>query len=61
MLGRNLMKRYFRRLLTWVCLSGACLAQVDGCMLDPDIPFRAALTFGSDLTIFLLDNLIRAL
>jgi len=30
-------------------------------MIDPDIPFRAALTFGSDATIFLLDNLIASL
>ena len=58
--GKFMQKR-FRRILQWACLSGACLAQFEGCAIDPDIPFRAALTFGSDLAIFLLDNLVASL
>lgn len=55
------MRIRFGRLLSWGCLSGACLAQAGGCTLDPDILLRAGLTFASDLTIFLLDNLVAGL
>lgn len=55
------MKKRLQRIVQWACLSGACLAQIEGCAIDPDIPFRAAMTFGSDMTIFLLDNLFAAL
>ena len=51
------MQRIIRRLLACGILTGACVAQVGGCSLDPDIPFRAFLTFASDVSIFLLDNL----
>jgi len=39
-------------------LGGLILFQAGGCMIDPDIALRAGLTFASDLTIFLIDNLI---
>jgi hypothetical protein len=35
--------------------------QMDGCTIDPDIPFRAALSVVSDASIFFLENLIRGL
>jgi len=54
------MRKLIER-LTWGCLTGACLLQAGSCTIDPDIPFRALLTFGSDVAIFLLDNLIVSL
>jgi len=60
-LGLNIMRRKLGRFLALAFVSGAWLAQANGCMIDPDIPFRAALTFGSDTTIFLLDNLLASL
>ncbi len=55
------MRNRFRKLLSCGCLTGLFLAQVGGCTVDPDILLRAGLSFASDLTIFLLDNLVASL
>ena len=52
--GRSMKTRYYR-MLRWGCLLGACVFQ--GCAIDPDIRLRAGISFGSDLAIFLLQNL----
>jgi hypothetical protein len=58
-----MMKATFNRVGIWCCLAGGCLFQ--GCAiipgLDPDLALRAGLTFGSDLAIFLLENLAAGL
>jgi len=41
--------------MKWACLLTACVFQ--GCAIDPDIGLRAAISFGSDTAIFLLQNL----
>jgi hypothetical protein len=49
------MRRRLYRVLKWWCIGGA--AVVSGCIFDdPDVGLRAALSFGSDLAIFLLEN-----
>jgi hypothetical protein len=46
-------------------LAGGCLFQgcsvVDQSLIDPDIVIRSALSFASELAIFLLDNLAASL
>ena len=39
---------------------GWCLLQMGSCTVDPDIILRAGLAAGSDFSIFLLENLVRA-
>jgi len=57
------MKTRFRRLGLWCCLAGGCLFQ--GCaitqVVDPDLMLQAQLSLGSDLAIFLLENLSASL
>lgn len=40
-----------------VLASGAVLWQTAGCMVDPDIILRAGISAGSDIAVFLLENL----
>jgi len=53
------MHQWLSRVLRWCGFTGAGLVvyQAGGCSLDPDILLRAGLTAGSDLAIFLLENL----
>ena len=53
------MKTRFRRVLQWGCLLGACVFQ--GCVVDPDIALRAGMSLGSDIAIFMLQNLSASL
>ena len=54
------MHRRLQRLLIGWCLAGTCLMQ--GCVFnDPDVGLRAGLSFGSDVAIFLLENLTAGL
>ena len=62
------MRRQIKRLLKWWYVAGAGIGvfQAQGClfdpnMLDPDITLRAGLSAGSDLAIFLLENLANSL
>ena len=57
------MQKQIQRLLRWwyVAGAGAGLLAVQGCNIDPDIKLRAALSAGSDLAIFLLENLAHSL
>lgn len=41
--------------------SGTLLWQAAGCMVDPDIFLRAGISAGSDLAVFLLDNLVASI
>ena len=55
------MKARFLRLGLWAGLAGGCLFQgcsvIDSSVIDPDLALRATLSFVSDLTVFLLENL----
>lgn len=52
-------KRLHKLLIGW-CLLGTCVMQ--GCLFtDPDVGLRASLAFGSDVAIFLLENLTAGL
>jgi hypothetical protein len=52
-------KRLQKLLIGW-CLAGACVMQ--GCIFnDPDVGLRASIAFGSDVAIFLLENLTAGL
>ena len=52
-------RRLLKLIIGW-CLAGTCVMQ--GCLFDdPDVGLRAALSFGSDLSIFLLENLAAGL
>ena len=54
------MHKRLRKLLIGSCLLGTCVMQ--GCLFtDPDVGLRASLAFGSDLAIFLLENLAAGL
>lgn len=59
------MKTRFHRLGLWVGLAGGCLFQgcslADQNLIDPDLQLRATLSFASDLTIFLLENLVASI
>lgn len=48
------------RVLGWL-IAGGVLSQMNGCALDPDILLRAGLSVGSDLTVFLLENLFASI
>ncbi len=54
--------RYLTRVGLWASLVGGCLFQgcslVDQTLIDPDLQLRAGLGIASDLTIFLLENLV---
>lgn len=41
--------------------SGAVLWQAAGCVVDPDIILRAGISAGSDIAVFLLENLAASL
>ncbi len=60
-MGEGLMKNRVHRVGLWLGLAGGCLFQgcsvVDQTIIDPDLTVRAALSFASELAIFLLDNL----
>jgi hypothetical protein len=62
--GGEIMQRRIERWLKW-CLAGTgagvVLFQVQGCTLDPDIYLRAGVSLGSDVAIFLLENLAASL
>ena len=46
-----------QKLLIGLCCAGTFALQ--GCLFqDPDVGLRAGLSFGSDLTIFLLENAV---
>ena len=49
------MKTRSVRMLQWTCLLTGCVFQ--GCVVDPDIGLRAIVSLGSDVAIFLLQNL----
>lgn len=55
------MWKQIGRCVKWCSLgltgSGAILFQAQGCNLDPDIALRAGISAGSDIAIFLLQNL----
>ncbi|HUU85575.1 MAG TPA: hypothetical protein VM243_18905 [Phycisphaerae bacterium] len=54
------MLKRLQRLIIGVCLAGMCVTQ--GCIFDdPDVGLRATISFGSDLAIFLLENLTAGL
>ncbi len=53
------MKTRSVRMVQWACLLTTCVFQ--GCAIDPDIQLRAAVSLGSDIAIFLLDNLAVAI
>jgi multisubunit Na+/H+ antiporter MnhB subunit len=54
------MHRRLQKLLIGWCLLGTCVMQ--GCIFnDPDVGLRASLAFGSDVAIFLLENLAAGL
>ncbi|MFQ5590707.1 MAG: hypothetical protein ACE5HE_06075 [Phycisphaerae bacterium] len=57
------MQNRFRRLVRWVYLigGGTCVFQAAGCIVDPDVQLRAALSAASDISIFLLENLVASL
>lgn len=57
------MQRQIRRLFRWWYVTGAGvgLLAVQSCTVDPDIQLRAALSAGSDLAIFLMENLVHTL
>ncbi len=48
------------RVVAWL-VAGGFLGQMSGCLLDPDILLRAGLSVGSDLTVFLLENLFASI
>ena len=58
------MRKRVERWLKW-CLAGTgtgvLLLQAQGCVVDPDIFLRAGITFGSDVAVFLLQNLTASL
>ena len=60
---RRRTHRMYKRLQKLVlagCIMGTCVAQ--GCLFsDPDVGLRASLSFGSDVAIFLLENLTAGL
>lgn len=49
------MKTRSVRILQWACLLTGCVFQ--GCVIDPDIQLRSLVSLGSDVAIFLLQNL----
>lgn len=49
------------RKLLGLLSGGAVLWQAAGCTVDPDIFLRATISAGSDLAIFLLENLAASL
>ena len=55
------MRTRIQRWVRWLALAGvgggALMFQAQGCSLDPDIALRAAVSVGSDMAIFLLENL----
>lgn len=54
------MRRRLQKLIIGWCLVGACMVQ--GCVFDdPDVGLRAILSFGSDVAIFLLENVAAGL
>ncbi len=53
------MKKSFKKLGIWSSLGGCILLQACPAV-DPDILLRAELSFGTDLVIFLLENLARS-
>lgn len=56
---QRMHKRLQKLLIGW-CLLGACVMQ--GCIFnDPDVGLRASLALGSDVAIFLLENLTAGL
>ncbi|UCE62344.1 MAG: hypothetical protein JSU63_11645 [Phycisphaerales bacterium] len=57
------MQERFKKVVRWAYLVGAGTGvfQLAGCSVDPDIILRAGLSAGSDLAIFLLENLANSL
>ncbi len=54
------MYKRLKKLVLAGCIMGTCVAQ--GCLFsDPDVGLRASLSFGSDVAIFLLENLAAGL
>ena len=51
------IRRCVKRCSIGLTGGGAILFQAQGCNLDPDIALRAGISAGSDLAIFLLQNL----
>jgi hypothetical protein len=61
--GRNTKPVKARRRplrMAWLA-TGVMLLQAGGCVIDPDVFFRAALSVASDTSVFLLDNLVASL
>ncbi|MCH7807625.1 MAG: hypothetical protein IIB60_00245 [Planctomycetes bacterium] len=54
---RTRIQRWIKRLGLAGAGAGALLFQAQGCSLDPDLALRAAVSVGSDVAIFLLENL----
>jgi hypothetical protein len=54
------MYKRLKKLVLAGCIMGTCVMQ--GCLFDdPDVGLRASLSFGSDVAIFLLENLTAGL